>query len=494
MKHINIEESTKTFKEGFEGSAEPKFDTRVDSSKQIDDISQWFDNDATKTTLSEELEPESPKENVEEHVPVDDPIRTYLKQMSSIRLLSRDEELDLAKKIHKFENQFAAKIYEMAYARKRILKILDGLILEEIRADQMLKYETETSPKFIKKLESIRKKLGHTRIGSLPSIELMQEIQLDPSVNEQILKGADEIIKKTESVEKESKINSFQNKHLKEEKRRLINELGEPILKVKETLRFARTRYGQFQQVKRQMVAANLRLVVSIAKHYINRGLHFLDLIQEGNTGLIRAVEKFDHRRGFKFSTYATWWIRQAITRAISDQSRMIRIPVHLNESLNRVLRAQRAFFQKSSRQPTPEELAVRTRLSTDKIKQILSVIRSPISMQMPIGEDSTSEFGDFIEDKKLDSPAEMAHEAIMKEGVQSALKVLKERERQILEYRFGLNDGVKHTLDEVGSKFQVTRERIRQIETVALRKLRGPLRVRHMDQFVKGPVKVSFN
>ncbi len=354
--------------------------------------------------------------------------------------------------------------------------------------------------------------LGRSKNGVLDYKEIMDflgDIDLDPDQIEKIYEyldsqglevannagiinavetgAAEEVLEAEEPLEKEIDLSLIEGSiNIDDHVRMYLKEIGKvPLLSAEEEIELANKMESGDDEAKKQLAEANLRLVVSIAKRYVGRGMLFLDLIQEGNLGLIKAVEKFDYRKGFKFSTYATWWIRQAITRAIADQARTIRIPVHMVETINKLIRVSRQLLQELGRDPTPDELAAEMQMPVEKVREIMKIAQEPVSLETPIGEEEDSHLGDFIPDDDIPAPAEAAAFTLLKEQLLGVLVTLTEREEKVLRLRFGLDDGRARTLEEVGKEFNVTRERIRQIEAKALRKLRHPSRSKKLKDYL---------
>lgn len=445
-----------------------------------------------------------------------DSVKVYLREMGEIPLLSHDEEISLASCIEKAEEKLFNTALQTHFAFNKVaeIKCLNKEENVDIREffrsaeDQDLPKFTHRLHKLLDMMESLiktkyklRKKLASiqskTKKEELESqlennqnklSAIIQNLNFDHQVVTSVISSMKQKFSQMKEIKEllDKKEYASQEQHdqyaellfsLEEESNISFKELSITIKKI-------RKEEEVLKYYKQNLINANLRLVVSIAKKYINRGLGFLDLIQEGNIGLMKAVDKFEYRRGYKFSTYATWWIRQAITRSIADQARTIRIPVHMIETINRVMRKSRLLLQEIGREPTPEELATAMDIPLDKIYSILKISQDPVSLQMPIGEDGDSFFGDFIEDKTSSSPASTAARLMLKEQLLKVLETLTDREKKVIQLRFGMQDGSPKTLEEVGRIFGVTRERVRQIEAKAIRKLKHPNRIQHLQVF----------
>jgi RNA polymerase primary sigma factor len=469
-----------------------------------------------KKDTEEELEEE---ERTEAKVDIlDDPVRMYLKQMGQVPLLTREQEVEISKRIEEAEDMVLKHINRFGFIAQAHLDLATKLIEGRERFDRVIldkKIESrerymKNLPRLCKQVEQLSASITRQFCGvsrnSLkkrpPKLRALQRMMtslqrlyplfyLKQKVTEEFVHLADDAHHTSLYLQTELA------KNPRSKKRRL--QLQNKIRELEKGLWFSLAEYAKEYQTlkgwmrqafkaKTEMVEANLRLVISIAKKYTNRGLSFLDLIQEGNMGLMKAVEKFEYRRGYKFSTYATWWIRQAITRSIADQARTIRIPVHMIETINKLMRVQKQLVQEYGREPSPEEVAEEVLLPVDRVRSVLKMAQQPISLQSPVGESEETNFGDFIEDRGAENPSDMTAIVLLKEKIKDVLETLTDRERQVLEQRFGLVDGYSRTLEEVGRQFQVTRERIRQIEAKALRKMRHPTRIRQLEGFLEAP------
>jgi len=453
---------------------------------------------------------------------IDDPVRMYLTQMGEIPLLTRDKEIALARKIEVTRRRFRRKVLECDYALRQVVETLKRVMAGDLPFDRTIKVsQTENleKDKILQRMphnlrtleplmehnvedfqrmtddrteaaerEELRERL---RLRRRKTVTLVEELSIRTQKVQPLMKKMEQIGGRM--TELEDGVTALRgNRAAREEKANLEKELQDLQLitleepaSLRKRIAVMKQRFTEYEQAKRELSGGNLRLVVSIAKKYRNRGLSFLDLIQEGNTGLMRAVDKYEHRRGFKFSTYATWWIRQAITRAIADQARTIRIPVHMIETMSRLRNVSKTLLQQLGREPTIEETAKAANITYEECKRVLKISRQPISLDRPVGESEDSYFGDFIEDDSVESPVSAAANEMLKDKIEGVLKTLTYREREIIKLRYGLGDGYTYTLEEVGRIFKVTRERVRQIEAKAVRKLQHPVRSRQLEGFL---------
>ncbi len=449
---------------------------------------------------------------------LDDPVRMYLKQMGQVPLLTREQEVEISKRIEEAEGMVHKHISRFGFVARAHLELARKLLEGRERFDRVIldkKIESrerhmKNLPRLCKQVEQLStaitqkfcelgrnssKKRSRGIKALQKTLSSLQRIYpyfyLKQRVTEEFVHLADDAHHTSLYLRTEIAKNPRSQKRrlqLQNKVRELEKSLWFSLSDYAEEYRTLKTWLRQAFKAKTEMVEANLRLVISIAKKYTNRGLSFLDLIQEGNMGLMKAVEKFEYRRGYKFSTYATWWIRQAITRSIADQARTIRIPVHMIETINKLMRVQKQLVQEYGREPTPDEVAEEVLLPVDRVRAVLKMAQQPISLQSPVGESEETNFGDFIEDRGAENPSDMTAIVLLKEKIKDVLETLTDRERQVLEQRFGLIDGYSRTLEEVGRQFQVTRERIRQIEAKALRKMRHPTRIRQLEGFLEAP------
>jgi len=456
---------------------------------------------------------------------IDDPVRMYLTQMGEIPLLTREEEIRLAKKIELTRMAFRRKVLESDYCINSAVDILAMVESGELPFDRTMRISTAEvdakgtiSKRIPANLNTIRKMLQRNskdweklndaslsdgvlteirfRINSTrrKAVTLLEELSLRTSRVIPLMKKLQSISTKLSGLkqnitDKSLRLTEDDQQAMQEEFAGLVDLVHEDPDALGRRCQRIRTVFNEYEDAKRKLSGGNLRLVVSIAKKYRNRGLSFLDIIQEGNTGLMRAVDKYEYRRGYKFSTYATWWIRQAITRAIADHARTIRIPVHMIETMSKLRNISKKLLQDLGREPTIEEISREAKMPVSECRRVLKIARHPISLDRPVGESEDSYFGDFIEDEAAENPVETATQEMLRDRIDQVLTTLTYREREIIKLRYGIGDGYTYTLEEVGRIFKVTRERVRQVEAKALRKLQHPVRSRKLEGFLDGSI-----